>query len=41
MENLKFDILKFKDWDEDIEFYIGLFYWDVFLFLYDLVYDKV
>ena len=40
MENPKFDISKFKDRDEDIEFYTGLPHWDALLLLYDLVHDK-
>lgn len=41
MKNQKFDIVKFKDSFEDVEFYIGFFYWDVFMFFYDLVSQKV
>ena len=40
MENPKFDIPKFKDQDEDIEFYTGQPHWDALLLLYDLVHDK-
>ena len=39
MENPKFDISKFKDQDEDIEFYTGLPHWDALLLLYDLVHS--
>ena len=40
MGNPKFDISKFKDRDEDIEFYTGLPHWDALLLLYDLVHHK-
>ena len=40
MKNPKFDILKFKDNDEDVEFYTGLPHWDALVLLYDMVNQK-
>ena len=40
VKNPKFDILKFKDNDEDIEFYTGLPHWDALMLLYDMVNQK-
>ena len=39
-ENQKFDITKFKEKDEDIEFYTGLPHWDALMLLYNMVSDK-
>ena len=40
VKNPKFDILKFKDNDEDVEFYTGLPRWDALVLLYDMVNQK-
>ena len=40
VKNPKFDILKFKDNDEDVEFYTGLPHWDALMLLYDMVNQK-
>ena len=40
LKNPKFDILKFKEKDEDIKFYTGLLHWDVLMLLYDMLHDK-
>ena len=40
VKNPKFDISKFKDSDEDVEFYTGLPHWDALMLLYDLVNQK-
>ena len=40
LKNPKFDILKFKEKDEDIEFYTGLPHWDALMLLYDMLHDK-
>ena len=39
-KNQKFDIVKFKDSPEDVEFYTGLPHWDALMLLYDLVSQK-
>ena len=36
LKNPKFDISKFKNKDEDIEFYTGLPHWDALMLLYDV-----
>ena len=36
----KFDIVKFRDSAEDVEFYTGLTHWDALILLYDLVSQK-
>ena len=40
LKNPKFDISKFKEKDEDIEFYTGLPYWDALMLLYDMLHNK-
>ena len=40
LTNPKFDISKFKERDEDIEFYTGLPHWDALMLLYDMLHDK-
>lgn len=40
VKNPKFDILKFKDNDEDVESYTGLPHWDALMLLYDMVNQK-
>ena len=40
LKNPKFDISKFKEKDEDIEFYTGLPHWDALMLLYDMLHDK-
>ena len=40
LKNPKFDISKFKEKDEDIEFYTGLPHWDALMLLYDMSHDK-
>ena len=40
VKNPKFDISKFKDSDEDVEFYTGLPHWDALMLLYDMVNEK-
>ena len=39
-KNQRFDIVKFKDSPEDVEFYTGLPHWDALMLLYDLVSQK-
>ena len=39
LKNPKFDISKFKEKDEDIEFYTGLPDWDALMLLYDMLRD--
>ena len=40
LKNPRFDISKFKEKDEDIEFYTGLPHWDALMLLYDMLHDK-
>ena len=40
LKNLKSDISKLKEKDEDIEFYTGLPHWDALMLLYDMLHDK-
>ena len=40
LKNPKFDISKFKEKDEDIEFYTGHPHWDALMLLYDMLHDK-
>ena len=40
LKNPKFDISKFKEKGEDIEFYTGLPHWDALMLLYDMLHDK-
>ena len=40
LKNPKFDISRFKEKDEDIEFYTGLPHWDALMLLYDMLHDK-
>ena len=40
LKNLKSDISKFKEKDEDIKFYTSLLHWDVLMLLYDMLHDK-
>ena len=40
LKNPKFDISKFKEKGEDIEFYTGLAHWDALMLLYDMLHDK-
>ena len=40
LKNPKFDISKFKEKDEDIEFYTDLPDWDALMLLYDMLRDN-
>ena len=40
VQNPKFDISKFKERDEDVEFYTGLPHWDALMLLYGMLHDK-
>ena len=40
LKNPKFDISKFKEKGEDIEFYTGLPHWDALMLLHDMLHDK-
>ena len=40
LKNPKFDISKFKEKDEGIEFYSDLPHWDAPMLLYDMLHDK-
>ena len=40
LKNPKFDISKFKEKGEDIEFYPGLPHWNALMLLYDMLHDK-
>ena len=40
LKNPAFDISKFKEKDEDIEFYTGLPHWDALMLLNDMLHDK-
>ena len=40
LKNPTFDISKFKEKDEDMEFYTGLLHWNALMFLNDMLHDK-
>ena len=40
LKNPTFDISKFKEKDEDIEFYTGLLHWNALMLLNDMLHDK-
>ena len=40
LKNAKFHISKFKEKDEDIEFYTGLPHWAALMLLYNMLHDK-